>query len=75
LTDLQEKIWFVVKQNQSNLSVVNSNNSFMSQYKYELKKNDIIKLGRIKFLIKDMNIVDGSYISTEETFKPFTECE
>lgn len=57
------------------MSVVNTNNSYLSQYKYELRKNDIIKLGRIKFLIRDMNIVDGSYITTEETFRPYQECE
>jgi len=75
LTDLQEKIWYVVKTNNSNMSVINSNNSYLSHYKYELKKNDIIKLGRIKFLIKDINICEGSYVSLEETFKSYEECE
>lgn len=75
LTDLQEKIWFVVKSNNSNVSVVNTNNSYLSQYKYELRKNDIIKLGRIKFLIKDMNIAEGDYITTDVTFSPYRDCE
>ena len=75
LTDLQEKIWYVVKSNNSNVSVVNTNNSYLSQYKYELRKNDIIKLGRIKFLIKDMNIADGNFVTTDVTFKPYQECE
>jgi hypothetical protein len=75
LTDLQEKIWYVVKTNKSDKFVVNTTNSNLSQYKYELRKNDIIKLGRIKFLIKNMNIVDGSYSTTKETFKSYEECE
>jgi hypothetical protein len=75
LTDLQEKIWYVVKSNNSNACVVNTNNSYMSNYKYVLRKNDIIKLGRIKFLIKDINIADGACLSTQQIFKPFQECE
>ena len=75
LTDLQDKIWHVVKTNNSNSSVVNSNKSFMSNYVYELKKNDIIKLGRIKFVVKDMNIVEGSFTTTQEIFKPYQDIE
>jgi hypothetical protein len=54
---------------------VNSNNSYLSSYRYQLRKNDIIKLGRIKFLIKDLNIADGAYQTTQETFRPYQECE
>ena len=68
LQDLQEKIWFVVKS-------YNTNNTYMSHYTYELKKNDIIKLGRIKFWVKDMNICDGTYDTKEEIFRPYLEIE
>jgi hypothetical protein len=74
LTDLQEKIWYVIKTTNSNINV-NSFNGYTSNFKYELRKKDIIKLGRIKFLIKDINIAEGSYQTTQETFKPFQECE
>jgi hypothetical protein len=75
LTDLQEKIWYVVKSNNSNISVMNTNNSYLSNYQYILRKNDIIKLGRIKFLVRDMNVVDGNFITTDQTFRPYAEFE
>ena len=75
LTDLQEKIWHVVKSNNQNTTMLNSNKSYSSNFVYELKKNDIIKLGRIKFVVKEMNIVDGNYSVTKEIFKPFQEIE
>jgi len=68
LQDLQEKIWYVVKSN-------NTNESYASNFTYELKKNDIIKLGRIKFWVKDMNICDGEFTTTYETFRPFMDIE
>lgn len=54
---------------------MNTNNSYLSNFEYELRKNDIIKLGRIKFLIREMNIVDGTYLTTQEVFKPYGEFE
>jgi hypothetical protein len=75
LADLQDKIWHVVKTNNSNVNVMNTNVSYLSNYQYTLRKNDIIKLGRIKFLVRDMNIVDGNYSTTQETFKPYSEFE
>lgn len=72
LTDLQEKVWYVVKN--VNTSILAKTNYF-SNYQYILKKNDIIKLGRIKFVVKDLNIVDGSYTSTSQTFRPYFEHE
>ena len=75
LTNLQEKIWHVVQTSSANSSILNSSKSYMSNFNYELKKNDIIKLGRIKFVVKDMNIVDGSFGVTKEIFKPYQELE
>jgi hypothetical protein len=65
----------VVKTTSTNPSILNTNKSYSSNFIYELKKNDIIKLGRIKFVVKDMNIVDSSYSTTKEIFKPFQEIE
>ena len=72
LQDLQEKIWYVIKSNNSNCQI---NSCYQSNFQYILKKNDIIKLGRIKFLIRDMNIVEGNYLVSSETFKQYQEFE
>lgn len=80
MQDLQDKIWHVIKA--SNLSGNNDNNKvscknkkFVSNYQYTLKKNDIIKLGRIKYLVKDLNIVNHKVESSRETFDPHYELE
>ena len=65
LKSLQEQIWYVLKQHCINQK------KFSSNYIYEIKKNDIIKLGRIKFVIKDMNIVGKDNIQSNETFIPY----
>jgi hypothetical protein len=75
LRDLQDKIWHVVKTNNSNISVSNTNQTYLSNFEYEIRKNDIIKLGRIKFLIKDMGIVGGSFNTTNQTFRLYQDCE
>jgi len=64
-----------VQTSSANTSILNPGKSYMSNFYYELKKNDIIKLGRIKFVVKDMNIVDGSFGVTKEIFKPYQELE
>jgi len=75
---LQEKIWYVVKpnpiNNANNNSVVN-NSQFQSNFQYVLKKNDIIKLGRIKFVIRDLNIIDKTVENTTEIFKNYIESQ
>jgi hypothetical protein len=73
LQDLQEKIWYVIKTSNNTNNGISS--SYQSNFEYVLKRNDIIKLGRIKFVIRDMNIVDGVYESSVQTFKPFYEYE
>jgi hypothetical protein len=76
LTNLQEKIWYVVKPNPINNNSNNAtatNSQFQSNFIYVLKKNDIIKLGRIKFVIRDMNIIDKSVEKTPEIFKNYIE--
>ena len=65
LESLQEQIWYVIKQK------TYKTQKYTSNYIYELKKNDIIKLGRIKFIVKDMNIVGKEILKSNETFIPF----
>ena len=75
LTNLQEKIWFVVRPNPvNNNNAANATNiQFQSNFEYFLKKNDIIKLGRIKFVIRDINIIDKTVETTTEIFKNYIE--
>jgi len=76
LQELQEKIWYVIKS--SNKSFNNSMQKdirFISKYQYCLRKNDIIKLGRIKYLVKDLGLVNGYSETAQETFIPHYEIE
>ena len=76
LQELQEKIWYVIKSN--NKSFNNSmhiDKRFISKYTYCLRKNDIIKLGRIKYLVKDLGLVNGYSETAQETFIPHYEIE
>ena len=66
LNALQEKIWYVIRP-----SYHDYKHRFNSSYEYELKKNDILKLGRIKFIVKELNIVEGNSESSIETFIPY----
>jgi len=74
MQDLQDKIWHVIRS--SNLNNIYPNeNKYVSNYQYILKKNDIIKLGRIKYLVKDLNIVNHQIEVSKETFNPHYELE
>ena len=75
LTNLQEKIWYVVKPNPINNTnaATSTNTQFQSNFEYVLKKNDIIKIGRIKFVIRDINIIDQTIETTTEIFKNYIE--
>ena len=56
ISELQNKIWYIIKpenqqpNNNQNPNIQNENESF------ELKLNDIMKLGRIKYVITDLNL-------------------
>ena len=75
LTYLQEKIWHVIKSNNINYANCPDQKNFVSDYKYSLKKNDIIKLGRIKFIVKEINILGKNVQITNEIFKNYKEGE
>ena len=70
LKGLQEQIWYVVKQNRIPKQY---SNRFYSNYEYELKINDIVKLGRIKFIVKEMNIFGQEVKSSEQIFIPYEQ--
>ena len=57
ITNLSNKIWYVLKsedsQNSTNLQTINNLND-----DYNLCKNDIIKLGRVKYALNDIHIPD-----------------
>ena len=55
INDLSNKIWFVLKNdpnqsNPSNQTIINTNDD------YNLCKNDVIKLGRVKYSLNEINI-------------------
>jgi hypothetical protein len=66
INDLQNKIWYIIKPenqqsiNNQNPQIQNENESF------ELKLNDIMKLGRIKYVITDL-CIDGNVTSIEDS--------
>ena len=64
--NLSNKIWYVLKsedtQNSTNLQTINNINE-----DYNLCKNDIIKLGRVKYALNDVHIPDRKDIIDIET--------
>lgn len=76
LQELQEKIWYVIKSNNKHFNTsVQTDKRFISNYQYCLRKNDIIKLGRIKYLVKDLGLVNGYSETAQETFIPHYDIE
>lgn len=73
LIDLQEQVWYVVKQSDDVQDGIMRR--FYSNYEYELKENDIIKLGRIKFVVKKLSIVGHEIKTTKETFSNYENSE
>ena len=66
IINLSNKIWYVLKsedtQNSTNLQTINNINE-----DYNLCKNDIIKLGRVKYALNDVHIPDRKDIIDIET--------
>ena len=78
LQELQEKIWYVIKSSSNffnDSAQTQYDKRFISKYQYCLRKNDIIKLGRIKYLVKDLGLVNGYSETAQETFIPHYEIE
>jgi len=71
---IENNVEINMEQNEKNINKINNNFWFVihnKNKKYFLLKNDIIKLGRIKFIVKDMNIVGKEILKSNETFIPF----
>lgn len=71
LTSLQDKLWFVLKAP----CELNTKINYRSNYDYSLKLNDILKLGRIKFQVKHINILGKTVEKSEMVFKPYEDAE
>lgn len=54
INNMQNKIWYVIKQEE--LAIENSNLIINPNDAYNIKINDIIKLGRVKYAISEINI-------------------
>jgi hypothetical protein len=57
INDLQNKIWYVIKQEDTN-NATNNTVPLNSNDLYDIKINDIIKLGRVKYVITEMKMND-----------------
>lgn len=55
ITDLSNKIWYILNYNNSTNSSLN-HTCVNSNEDYYLKKNDIIKLGRVKYCLNEINL-------------------
>lgn len=53
INDLQNKIWFVIKHDDNSQE---SQSSILSAGMYEIKLNEIIKLGRVKYAVTEVKI-------------------
>ena len=63
ITDLSNKLWYVLRSNETNQTnpvqiITNTNDD------YYLRKNDIIKLGRVKYALNEIHIAER--VNTEE---------
>lgn len=58
INELQNKIWYIIKQ-EENAKNVNQNASIQNENEsFEIQLNDVIKLGRIKYVITDLKLND-----------------
>jgi hypothetical protein len=64
INDLQNKIWYVIKQEDLNGQNTNNTTSISTNDIYDIKINDVIKLGRVKYVITEMKL--GNELKTIE---------
>jgi len=83
INDLQNKIWYVIKQEEGVNPLANTpinicTSSCMNDV-YDLKINDIIKLGRVKYAITEINLygilesIDKDFTSKNSVFNLISE--
>lgn len=58
INDLQNKLWYVIKQEDNVVNNNLNNLSTCSNDIYDIKINDIIKLGRVKYAITEIKMED-----------------
>jgi hypothetical protein len=56
INDMQNKIWYVIKQEDLNGQNNNNTISQSTNDAYDIKINDVIKLGRVKYVITEMKL-------------------
>jgi hypothetical protein len=65
INDLQNKIWYVIKQEDiGNINPTTNTIPICSNDVYDIKINDVIKLGRVKYVITEMKL-DNKVVSIE----------
>jgi hypothetical protein len=65
INDLQNKIWYVIKQEDSGIqNPTNNSIPICSNDIYDIKINDIVKLGRVKYVVTEMKL-DNNVVSIE----------
>jgi hypothetical protein len=68
INDMQNKIWYVVKQEEVGPQTNNTTSS--SNELYDIKINDIIKLGRVKYAITEMKLNNSFLTIDKDVEKP-----
>ena len=70
INEIQNKIWYVIKHDDN---IKENPSSIHSSGMCEVKLNDIIKLGRVKYAITEINLEEKKNINKADTQKPVFE--
>jgi hypothetical protein len=70
INDMQNKIWYVIKQEDSTIGSANPSTSSNFNDLYDIKINDIIKLGRVKYAITEIKLNDSLYTIDKHVVNP-----
>jgi hypothetical protein len=66
INDMQNKIWYIVKQEDGAAANITSSSNEI----YDIKINDIIKLGRVKYAITEMKLNNSLLTFDKDVEKP-----
>lgn len=67
ISDLQNKIWYVIKHDENSQE---NSNSIQSNGMHEIKLNEIIKLGRVKYAITEIKLDQNTQTIDKNIEKP-----
>ena len=56
---LNNKLWYIVNSDPTLCSQISTNHFHSINKDYYITKNDIIKLGRVKYIVSEINIING----------------